>query len=71
MTTITQTAIAPFGAISAYRAINAIESALNNLIAWNTKRKAHAQLTALDTRSLDDIGVSRADVDSMKIAFFH
>jgi len=71
MTTITQTAIAPFGAISAYRVINAIESASNSLIALYTKRKAYAQLNAMDTRSLDDIGVSRADVDSMKIAFFH
>lgn len=71
MTTITQTTAAPFGAIATYRAIHAIETALDSLIAWNMKRKTYMKLNALNTRTLEDIGLSRADVDTMKIAFFH
>jgi uncharacterized protein YjiS (DUF1127 family) len=71
MTTITQVTAAPFGAITTYRAIHAIETALDSLIAWKMNRKTYMKLNALDTRTLEDIGLSRTDVDTMKIAFFH
>ncbi|MBE9477502.1 MAG: DUF1127 domain-containing protein [Proteobacteria bacterium] len=64
------TTTAPFGAITTYRVIHAIEGIKNNLVAWNTKRSTYIQLSALGARELDDIGLTRADVEDLNTGFF-
>lgn len=64
MTTITATYAAPFGAITTYRVIHAIETAINSLITWNTHRKTFKMLNALSTQNLEDIGLTRADLNN-------
>ena len=63
MATIIATNAAPFGAITTYRAIHAVEAAVSSIKSWNSKRKTYNQLSALTARELDDIGMSRADIE--------
>jgi uncharacterized protein YjiS (DUF1127 family) len=67
MTTITTTYAAPFGAITTYRVIHAIETAINSLITWNAQRKTFKMLNALSTQNLEDIGLTRADLNNSKL----
>ncbi len=67
MTTITATYAAPFGAITTYRVIHAIETAVNSLIAWNKQRKTFKMLNALSPKTLEDLGLSRADLHTYKL----
>ncbi len=64
MSTTNLTNTAPFGAIATYRAINAVETVLSSLIAWNAKRVTFKQLNALTVRELEDIGLSDAKLKS-------
>jgi uncharacterized protein YjiS (DUF1127 family) len=70
MATLNSTKPAPFGAITTFRAIHAIESVTNSFAAWNTKRKTYKELSALSTRELEDIGLSRAEVEDLNTGFF-
>lgn len=71
MTTLNPTTAAPFGAIATYRAIHAVETALNSLVAWNTKRITAKQLNALSAHQLNDIGLTYADVKNLHTGLFH
>ncbi|MFK5998398.1 MAG: DUF1127 domain-containing protein [Rhodobacterales bacterium] len=64
MATIIATNAAPFGAITTFRAIRAVESAVNGLIAWNAKRITFKQLNALSIHELEDIGITEATLKS-------
>jgi len=55
---------APFGAITTFRAIRAVENAVGSLIAWNAKRITHKQLNALSVHELEDIGLTEANLKS-------
>lgn len=70
MAILNTTKAAPFGAIATYRVINALETVKNSFNAWNVKRSTYKELSALTMRELDDIGITRADVDSLNTGFF-
>jgi uncharacterized protein YjiS (DUF1127 family) len=70
MATLNTTKPAPFGAITTFRAIHALENAKNGFTAWNANRKTYKQLSALTARELEDIGLSRMDVENMNTGFF-
>lgn len=61
-TTIT-TAAAPFGAITIHRVVTAVSGAAASLRAWNETRRTINALRGLSPAQLDDIGLSRADVE--------
>jgi len=61
---------APFGAITTYRAIKALETVKTSFLSWSTKRNTYKQLSVLSTRELEDIGITRADVNNMNTGFF-
>ena len=71
MSTMNLTTAAPFGAITTYRAIHAIETVLNSLSAWNAKRATNKQLNALSARELNDIGLAYADAKSLYTGPYH
>jgi uncharacterized protein YjiS (DUF1127 family) len=54
---------APVGAVSIFRALDAIRSGAAALTAWNAARKTRNALYALSSRELDDIGLCRADIE--------
>lgn len=71
MAYVNTTTAAPFGAIAAYRAISAVETALNSLSAWNKGRKSNKQLNALSARGLDDIGLAYGDTKNLYTGLYH
>lgn len=60
---------APFGAITIHRATTALFSTAktvsNRIAAYVERQRAIAQLNNLSPRLLDDIGLTRADVDEL------
>ena len=62
-TTFTRTAVAPFGAITVHRVITAISGVVATLRAWNDTRCTIVALRALSAAQLDDIGLTRTDVE--------
>ncbi len=70
MATLNSTKPAPFGAIATFRAIHALEGVKNSFAAWNTKRRTYKELSALSTRELEDIGLSRTEVEGLNTGFF-
>ncbi|MBL4750965.1 MAG: DUF1127 domain-containing protein [Amylibacter sp.] len=71
MAFVNTTKTAPFGAITTYRAVKALEAIKNNFVAWNAKRATYKELSALSVRELDDIGITRADVENLNTGFFN
>ncbi len=63
-TTYTRTAVAPFGAITVHRVVTAISGVIDYLRAWNDTRRTIVALRALNAAQLDDIGLTRADVEN-------
>ena len=63
MAAVETTRPAPYGAITTYRAINALSNAVMALRAWNDARVTRNALAKLSDRELDDIGLCRGDVD--------
>lgn len=63
MAVIDTNTAAPFGAITVHRIVSTFEDALNAIRAWNKTRRTVSALRALSPRQLDDIGLTRADVD--------
>ena len=70
MTTINTTKIPPFGAITTYRVIHLIEGVANSFSSWNSKRKTYKELNALTARELNDVGISRAEVENFNSGLF-
>lgn len=56
------TRVAPFGALTVFRAVTNVEGMWNTLIEWNTRRQTAKALNKLTNRELDDIGLTRADI---------
>lgn len=65
MAAVETTRPAPYGAITAYRAINALSNAVMVFQAWNDARVTRKALSKLSDRELDDIGLCRGDLDSI------
>ena len=65
------TPAAPFGSIAAYRAINAVETVLNNLSTWNKDRKSNKELNTLSARGFDDIGLAYGDAKNLYTGLYH
>lgn len=63
MAAVETTRPAPYGAITTYRAINALSNAVMTLRAWNDARVTRNALAKLSDRELDDIGLCRGDLD--------
>lgn len=71
MATTYITPAAPFGAITTFRAIHAVETAISSLKTWNANRKTFNMLNALSSRELDDIGLARGDLKALQSGVFH
>jgi len=56
---------APFGAISTYRAVNALSNVFSTIGAWNDARVTRKALSRLSDRELDDIGLCRGDIEML------
>ena len=54
---------APFGAVSIFRSVQVLAGITATLSAWNDARITRKALGRLSDRELDDIGLSRADID--------
>jgi uncharacterized protein YjiS (DUF1127 family) len=63
MAAVETTRPAPYGAITTYRAINALSNAVTTFAAWNDARVTRKSLNKLSDRELDDIGLCRGDID--------
>jgi len=59
------TRVAPFGAVSVFRAVSNVEGFVANFSEWNQRRLTVKALNKLSARELEDIGLSRGDVDDM------
>ena len=62
-TTYTRTAVAPFGAITVHRFVTAISGVVDKMRAWNDTRRTIVALRALSPAQLDDIGLTRGDIE--------
>ena len=63
-TTDTRTAVAPFGAITIHRVITALSDVVATLRTWNETRRTINTLRALNAARLDDIGLTRGDIEN-------
>jgi len=54
---------APFGAISIFRAVQAVSRLLAAIATWNDARITRKALSKLSDRELDDIGLCRGDIE--------
>lgn len=61
-TTATSTRV-PFGAITAHRLVSAVDAALVPVARWIEVRRTVKMLSELDDHRLDDLGLTRADID--------
>lgn len=57
------TRTAPFGAISTFHAIQSVGAVFGKFAAWNDARVTRNALGKLSDRELDDIGLSRSDIN--------
>lgn len=63
MAAVETTRPAPYGAITTYRAINALSNVAAMFAAWNDARVTRKALNKLSDRELDDIGLCRGDIE--------
>lgn len=54
---------APFGAITVYRMVQSVAHSVEALKAWNSARVTRNALHRLSNRELDDIGLSRGEIE--------
>jgi uncharacterized protein YjiS (DUF1127 family) len=57
--------VAPFGAVSIFRAAGLVVEPIAAFVAWNNARKTRNALYSLSNRELDDIGLCRADIETI------
>lgn len=69
MTTVETTRTAPLGAVSTFRAVNAVENVYHALVKWNMERQTRKSLSMLSDHELDDIGLSRGDIGAITASF--
>lgn len=60
---------APFGAIATFNLVTVFERAWTAISDWNAKRNTHTILSALSDRELEDIGLTRGDLDNLPSHF--
>jgi len=65
MTAMTMTPAAPFGAITTHRVVSAVMNVIATVRAWNETRRTVAVLRSLNADQLEDIGLTRADIEMM------
>lgn len=65
MALYTTTRPAPFGAISTFRIVNAVETVVRKTAEWNRTRQTKSQLSKLSDWELSDIGIERHEIDAM------
>lgn len=70
MTHISDTHAVPFGAVTVHRIVTAVASVVAAVRRWNQTRHTIAQLRRLSDRQLDDIGLTRADIEKMSDGMF-
>ena len=63
MAAVETTRPAPYGAITTYRAINALSNVTLAFQAGNDARVTRKALNKLSDRELDDIGLCRGDIE--------
>jgi uncharacterized protein YjiS (DUF1127 family) len=68
MAAIETTRRAPFGAITTFRFVQAIDRAISAVADWNDARITRKTLDSLSDRELDDIGLTRGDIDRIAAA---
>jgi uncharacterized protein YjiS (DUF1127 family) len=56
---------APFGAIMTYRFVQMVDVAFNAAVTWNDARLTRKALGKLSDHELDDIGLCRADIETI------
>lgn len=56
-------AAAPFGAITVHRIVTALFGVVDTIRGWNDRRRTLAALRALSADQLDDIGLTRDDIE--------
>lgn len=56
---------APLGAVSVLRFVDGIMNFKTNLVEWNESRQTRKALSQLSAAQLEDIGVTRADIDKL------
>lgn len=66
MTATTMTApVAPFGAITVHRIVSAVETVLRKMREMNETHRTVMILRSLSASQLDDIGLTRGDIETM------
>lgn len=60
---------APFGAVSTYRAVALVENGIAAFKAWNTARRTASDLAKLSDHQLEDIGLSRSNLNGFSASF--
>jgi len=60
---------APFGAITVFNLVARAEQITDKLRDWNNRRLTHNALAGLSDRQLEDIGLSRGDLDALPPRF--
>ena len=63
---MTQTAFDVWCSSAAYRVVNSVSHFADQAIAWNEARRTRAILSKLSAHELEDIGLTRGDIDSFR-----
>ncbi len=58
---------APFGAISVYRLVSALDNLRSSFVAWQNSRSTANALSKLSDHELADIGLSRSDINNISV----
>lgn len=61
------TTVAP-SAIFAHRAVQTLTGLVSDIAHWNEVRRTRAALSKLSAHELEDIGLSRGDIDSIGVS---
>ena len=69
MATSTATNTAPFGSITVYRLVTSFERAYSAITTWNANRVTRLALVSLSDEVLEDIGLSRGDINKVAPGF--
>jgi uncharacterized protein YjiS (DUF1127 family) len=56
---------APLGAVSVLRLVDGIMNFKTNMVEWNEARQTRKALSQLTAAQLEDIGLSRADIEKL------
>lgn len=55
----------PFGALTVHRIVTAVSNAIATFRRWNQIRRTVDELRRLSPRQLDDIGLTRSDIQKL------